>query len=126
MHLGLSEAAFIEGCPRIKGGLYEGFNCIILLCMNDILVLPISHQMRRRRLERLSNLPLRSQTAPSQTTPTKITPTKPTSQVGSASVPNIVYTDEVGGRERGREEGGRELRGEGGGRELRREGGGGS
>lgn len=52
--------------------------------------------MRRRRLERLSNLPLRSQTAPSQTAPTQTTPTKTASQppIASSSVPNIVYTTE--------------------------------
>ena len=25
-HLGLSEVAFIEGCPHIRGGLYEGLH----------------------------------------------------------------------------------------------------
>ena len=24
MHLGLSEVAFIEGCPHVRGGLYRG------------------------------------------------------------------------------------------------------
>ena len=28
LHLGLSEVAFIEGCPHIRGGLYEGFHCM--------------------------------------------------------------------------------------------------
>ena len=28
--LGLSEVAFIEGCPHVRGGLYEGFHCSCL------------------------------------------------------------------------------------------------
>ena len=28
MYLGLSEVAIIEGCPRVRGGLYEGFHCV--------------------------------------------------------------------------------------------------
>ena len=27
VHLGLSRVAFVEGCPHISGGLYEGFHC---------------------------------------------------------------------------------------------------
>ena len=29
VHLGLSEVAFIERCPRVRGGLYKGFHCIM-------------------------------------------------------------------------------------------------
>ena len=29
VHLGLSEVVFIEGCPHVRGGLYEGFHCSI-------------------------------------------------------------------------------------------------
>ena len=27
VQLGLSEVAFIEGCPHVRGDLYEGFHC---------------------------------------------------------------------------------------------------
>lgn len=51
-------------------------------------------QMRRRRLERLSNLPLRSNTAPTKAADTSA----PMNESLSASVPDIVYTTgEVGG-----------------------------
>ncbi len=46
-----------------------------------------SQQVRRRRLNRLTNLgPLRSQTTP---TPTQTTPTKATPSSSTSSVPNI-------------------------------------
>ena len=28
VYLGLSEVAFIERCPHVRGGLYEGFHCM--------------------------------------------------------------------------------------------------
>ena len=28
VHLGLGEVAFIEGCPHVRGGLYDWFHCI--------------------------------------------------------------------------------------------------
>ena len=29
VHLGLCKVSFIEGCPHVRGGLYEGFHCIV-------------------------------------------------------------------------------------------------
>lgn len=53
-------------------------------------------QMRRRRLERLSNLPLRSNTAPTQGAEAADTSAAMNESL-SASVPDIVYTaGEVG------------------------------
>ena len=47
-------------------------------------------------MERLSNLPVRSQTAPTKTTTPTATPTKTESLATSNSVPNITRTDEEG------------------------------
>ena len=30
-YLGLSKVALIEGCPHVRGGLYEGFHCTNLV-----------------------------------------------------------------------------------------------
>ena len=34
VYLGLSEVAFIEGCPHVRGGLYEGLHCTLELSYN--------------------------------------------------------------------------------------------
>ena len=47
-------------------------------------------------MERLSNLPVRSQTAPTKTSTLSATPTKTESLAMSNSVPNITRTDEEG------------------------------
>ena len=31
VHLGLTEVAFIEGCPHVRGGLYEGLHRLTYL-----------------------------------------------------------------------------------------------
>ena len=31
VHLGLSKVAFIEGCPHVRGGLYERFHCTVVV-----------------------------------------------------------------------------------------------
>ena len=33
VHLGLSEVAFTEGCPHVRGGHYEEFHCIPYKCL---------------------------------------------------------------------------------------------
>ena len=30
VHLGLSKVTFIEGCSHVRGGLYDGFLCIVV------------------------------------------------------------------------------------------------
>ena len=41
VHLRLSEVVFMQGCPHVRGGLYEGFHCIsnLKLALLDVFFL---------------------------------------------------------------------------------------